>query len=94
MNLVWVKYTTRKKELKVALFLYLGKKNTKYHLIRSDSLSPNEQETVKKALGKLSTMSLDQRVAWIKNNAPVGYQKSYRVFDNSKAWILKSYPIK
>lgn len=91
MDLMWIKYSTKDKKLKHALFLALGEQAGKLHLLKTQELSPNEINNIRRHLPELRVKPLTGKVAWIRDNIPNGFRSGYRTLPKKKVHVLNRY---
>jgi hypothetical protein len=94
VKLVWIKYRTKKKQIKHKLFLYIGEKDNKLCLANSEKISPGEARAIKENIKRLKLMTTQRRLDWMKANVPNIFKTAYHTMSSKSAQIVKQFPIK
>lgn len=90
MKLVWLRYN-KKNKAQHALFLMLGERGNKLIMLRSDKVDDGELSELRRHIPRLSSLSLDGRIRWLRDNCPRTVRNAFRITAKNKVHILDQY---
>lgn len=92
IHLIWAQYVV-KNVRQYSLFAILGSQGGKYYALKSSKMAPDEVELIRKNMEMLTTLSLDDKIVWVKNQCPLSYKNGFRTLFESNTTVLATYPI-
>jgi len=90
MELLWIDYTKKNGTSRYILFLLLGKRSGKLCGLETDKI-PDAYR--KKIVNTLTSLSLESRIRWLRQNCPILMRSAYKELVAERATIRTRYPI-
>lgn len=93
MELLHIHYHAKGKTLRYLLLLYLGQRSDKICGIVTESIGDPEKQKIVENKERLSHLSFDRQLEWIRANCPTAYRNGYREIFNSNITIVERHSI-
>jgi hypothetical protein len=90
MELHYIKYLPDGRHF---LMLYLGERNGKRCGIINEAISDRERITIRANSRRLSQLSLEARLEWIRSHIPNAYRKGYKEILLANSKVAKTYEV-
>lgn len=73
--------------------LYLGQRAGKICGIITSTVGDREKQKIIDNRARLSALSLEKQLEWIKYNCPAAYNKGYREINQSNMTVVEKYSV-
>tara|TARA_R110000868_G_scaffold115679_9_gene308794 strand:+ start:1321 stop:1605 length:285 start_codon:yes stop_codon:yes gene_type:complete len=93
MELIYILYRPYGKQPQYKLLFPLGSRNGKLCAISTKETGKGEINCIRANKDKLATLSLEQKLVWLKNNCPIAYKKGYKEIFEKNYSIVSKHPI-
>lgn len=92
MELFYIFYKPRHKKPRYVLLYPLGIRNNKLCCLICSEIPKNEIKLIRLYSKNLSTLSLEEKLIWVKKNCPIG-KKGYREIFQHNYHVVSKHPI-